>query len=322
MADVLKEFLACSWRGIVFPTASADTEIAHDLAIHKKMDRDGANVEATGKNPITFTIRAIFLNTIDRSDLEQTEEPLFPDIYTKFLAAVEDRSTGDFVHPFHGKRRCKVVRVTESFAAQNRGGPSVSVTFIETDEGADNVTLTSTSNLAIMKEAAIDLDAFVKQFNPPLKTGLEDIGFQAFSDFVDAVAGAVGQAELWQDKVASKINAVTNGVNKMNATADRAADLIVTNPITGAIENAKALGPGITKIRDTSNKFTNALYALQSQPIELATDVLIYNVYSPITISALCLITKNKINELMALNPFTLRGFFIPRDTKVKYFKK
>ena len=155
MADVLEQFLECSWRGISFPTQSVDTEITHDLAVHKKADRDGGNVEATGRNPTVYSVKAVFLNTIVPGPME-TWSNLFPDTYNLFIEAVEDRSTGDFVHPFHGSRRCKIVKMSESFAAQSRGGPTVTVQFIWTAASGSGGVVWSAGGIAFSDDDALD----------------------------------------------------------------------------------------------------------------------------------------------------------------------
>jgi prophage DNA circulation protein len=320
MADIFEQFLECSWRGISFPTQSVEAEISHDLAVHKKIDRDGANVEATGRNPTVYTVKALFLNTIAKGPME-TWSNLFPDTYNKFIDAVEDRSVGDFVHPFHGSRRCHIQKVSESFAAQTRGGPSITIQIIETDEGADSAPLSSTSNIAIIKSAAIDLDTYIKQLNPPPNSGIEELGFDSFSDFADSLSSAVGSVELFQNKIASKINGVVNSVNKIASTVDKAATLTTTNPITGAIENTQKLGAGIVKIIDASNKLTLALLGVQNNPFTIQKTLKLYTVLADTTISRLAAITKNKLSDLVKLNPGILKELIVTKGTVIRYYK-
>lgn len=321
MADVLEQFLECSWRGISFPTQSVDTEITHDLAVHKKADRDGGNVEATGRNPTVYSVKAIFLNTIVPGPME-TWSNLFPDTYNLFIEAVEDRSTGDFVHPFHGLRRCKVVKMSESFAAQSRGGPTVTVQFMETDEGGDAIPLGVTSNVPLLKAAALDLDTYLTQLNPSPSTGLDELGFDSFSDFADSLSSAVGSVELFQNKIASKINGVVNSVNKIGNTIDKAATLTTTNPITQAVENTQQLGAGIVKIIDASNRLTAALLGIQNNPFPITKVIKFYVVPKDTTLTSIARRTRNSISDLVKLNSGILKNLIIPQDSVVKYYQK
>lgn len=317
--DLFERFQECSWRGISFPIQSVETEISHDLAIHKKVDRDGANVEATGRNPHIYTVKAIFYQSIAKGPNE-TWKDLFPDTYQKFIVAIDDRSTGDFVHPFYGKKRCKVVKLSDSFSVGARGGPSVSVQFIETDEGGDSVAITDTANIPLLKSAAIDLDTYIAQLNPPPENDIESLGFNSFSDFADQLASAVGSVELFQNKIASKINGVVNAVNKIGNTIDKAATLVTTNPITGAIENTQNLGAGIVKIFDASNKLTFALIGIQNDTFPALKTVKTYLVPGDTTVISIASRTGNKVSDIVRLNAGILNDLVVKRYTKVRYY--
>lgn len=322
MADIFEKFLPCSWRGITFPTSSVDTEVSHDMAIHKKMDRDGANIEPTGRNPTVHTVRALFINTIMRSAAENTSEALFPNVYNKFLAAIEDRSAGDFVHPFHGKRRCHAIKVSESFNAQNRGGPSVTVQFIETDEGKDAVLLASTSALTSLNTAAIDLDTYVTQLNPSPYTGLDELGFQSFEDFATQVSSAIGSVEMFQNKIASKINGVTNAVDKMVNNIDRAATLLTTDPLTNITSATQKMGASFVKIVNASNRFKAALFEIQGKPFAITKLTKSYLVPGNSTLKAIASRTRNKLSDLLMLNPAYIGTLIIPRGASITYYDR
>jgi len=86
--DVLVQLLECSFRDVAFPVASLLTEFQHSVVQHRRMDRNGAKLENTGRGPISYSIRAPFCNTIARGPME-TWDNLYPQINKAVLPNFE-----------------------------------------------------------------------------------------------------------------------------------------------------------------------------------------------------------------------------------------
>ena len=212
--DVLSQLLECSFRAISFPVETLEVSFAQDVIQHKRMDRDGAKLENTGMGAITYTVKAPFCNSISKGPME-TWKDLYPDTKNKVLDALQDRTTGDFIHPELGLRRCKATGVHSALDPNYRSGVVLNFTLVEDTEEDDAVSITANSTISIAKTAAVDLDAKLGNLKPPVKSGIEEDGFKSFTDFVDKIGGAFDQVGLLQKQVIGKIDRVIGRINKL-----------------------------------------------------------------------------------------------------------
>lgn len=325
--DVLSQLLECSFRGISFPVESLEFSFSHDIIQHRRMDRDGASLENTGRGAISFNIKAPFCKTITRGKNE-TWSDLYPNQYSLVLDAVKDRTTGDFVHPSFGKLRCKATNVKGGLDPNYRSGEVLSWTLIEDTEGDDALDITISSNLAIARTAAINLDAAIGKLNPPIPTNLEEDGFSSFTDFVDKVGSKFDQVSLLQKQVLGKIDRVISKIDRLTyklTNSIKELSSLPNNILISAYKAEKILENYKQIKRDLENipeQLKAALLKIKHNAIATTKPVSFYQVKGDTTLSQLSLQLLNPIKDLVALNPELISKPKVAIFTIVKYYKK
>lgn len=296
--DPISELLECSFRGISFPTISVDVSFQHDIVRHRRMDRNGAKLENTGLNVFMFNITAPFCNTIARGASE-TWDKLYPDQYVALLDALQDRSTGDFVHPEFGSRRCKADNVKSSLSPEYRSGVVLTFSLIEDTEDDANAIIT-TDSFAFGATAAINLDAALGALNPPVDSGIELDGFDSFSDFMDSIQASFDQVGLLEKQVIGKIDRVIGKVNNLTTS--------ITDPI-------KWLGTA-------PDEFIDSLLQIKKNAlVQEQKTTGFYQTTSRMTLFALCDYLSNSPSEIAELNPGIISSSIVKPFTIVRYYK-
>jgi hypothetical protein len=88
-----------------------------------------------------FSARIPFNNGVQAAAFEAwAGQTLFPDLFLRFLAAVQDGSSGEFVHPVYGTLTCKARDVSFSFAGSGpRDGAEISCRFVHSNDDPDEL---------------------------------------------------------------------------------------------------------------------------------------------------------------------------------------
>lgn len=297
MADVLSQLQEASWRGISFPSLMFDVDGGHAIAVHKRVDRDGWRVENVGRNSYAFHFKACFVNSIARGARESWESgALFPDTYLRFIEALEDRSSGSFVHPIYGERTCKVATYKDTIDPDFRGGPVVVVSLVETiDDGSAAAGITAANNLSIASAAAVELDATLGTLTPPPNTGTP--GGQSLTDFVKSLSAVTSQVDLFRQQMIGKVNGVINAMTNLAGQF-------------GAV-------PGFS---DNTNRLISALHASASQAVSKDKATSVYIVPKVSTVSAVAQRLGSTIPDLLALNPTLAYSPTVRPNTVVYYY--
>jgi prophage DNA circulation protein len=319
MVDILKDLQECSFRGIPFPIQMIKESGSQDLVVHKKADRDGAFVEATGLNPFQYQIRAVFINGIARGPKE-TWDDLFPNTFLKVRDAYRDRSNGLLNHPLYGQILVKPVNFENTIEADSRNGVYLDLAFTESSE--ISTLQPSSSAVSLAKQSARDLDQMFAQLNPPPETFFPEGDYNSLEDFVNDITSVVDQAQLVQQQVLGKIAQVGDKLNKISSRIDTAAQVISTDPITQIQTDLGPLGNGISNITQSSRTLNLALFEISQKALSQNKGVQVYTVPSNTTIVSIALALRNKASELISLNPSLAGRLFINREEKLKYYEK
>jgi len=320
MVDIFSQFLECSWRGISFPIQNISENISQTMVPHRKMDRDGAQVEGTGLAPLHYQVKAYFINSIAKGK-QETWSNLFPDTWLQFRDAIKDRTTGILVHPLYGQITCKPLSLSHNINSDERGGVIADCQFLETvDSDAEQVI--QQSAVAQATSAAIDLDASLAQLSPPIDTGLQQDGFANFTDMVNSFTSVVDQVQLIGNKVSGKIDSVIAKVDKLTDKVNTATEIITTNPVTLVQTKTKKIVNSIGLIQDSQYKLLEALFLMKVELGLKNTDINFYKVPKTTTLASLTLATKNSSSELIDLNPELVSNLRVKKDTLVKYYNK
>ena len=293
--DILSQLLEASFRDIPFPTLMVHAEGGHNVVTHKRVDRNGWRVENTGMNGYVFSFKIPCINSLVRGPNETWESALYPDVYLKILSALEDRSTGPFVHPSYGKRSCKVDKWSEDLDPDFRGGPTLTVSLLETVDSGDAVSVADTSVIPIAKSAAADLDNVIGSMDPYPYTGTDGLSLEDFVDFLGSLAD---QWELFKAQMEARVNRVIAAMDKLSQKFGY---------VPGFSQNTQAL---ISALHAMKNQATTK----KSKPVSVLA------VRKATSKGALAQRTKNSVQQIIELNPELAKSAVVPANVAVRYY--
>jgi len=289
-----------------------------DLAMHKRADRDGAFVEATGRSPATYSLTIPFLDGLTRASTE-TWEALFPETYDRFRAAWADRSTGELIHPIHGPIQVKPQSWSATLDPDQRNGLIVQVTFVETNSDDDDATI-SPSVYVTAESSAKSLDDKLGTLNPNPNIFDENSEEKSFSDYIDKLSQYSNPNNTYVQRGVQKINGAIAKAERVKASLDRGME--VKDVLTG---RTQPLAAGIANIRQDADNLINSLIQVRSKLLSSENKPIgTYRVLAPQTMLSLSLILGNTTQELESLNLGIRRqrSVFIAPNTVWKYYVK
>ena len=298
MADILPQNIinglpALQWRGLDAPPYDiAPIEVSHTQAERRFPYIDGAGHDHTGRNPVKFTVRLYFINTLA---LEASTR-LFPDLWEQWRAALLDGSAGDFRHPLLGPLRARVVSWNaELDANKSLAGVMVNVNWTETlddpSQASDFQPLENNiTALAVAADSALEAIGPVAQFEegPPLADLLQQAEGFAFSTSL-TVGGVLNQAKGVVGQTIDTLDAVDSAV--VFAARDIHVQLY-----SAILDASEKLGAG-----------TSRGTGFREFPFST-------------TVSAVATATGNVVADIMTLNRDLLGSPVIPAGTSVKFY--
>ena len=319
--DVLKTLQECSFRGISFPVSAIIESFSHDLPQHKAVDRDGAFVENTGRNPFVFAVTALFVAASLARGKAETWNDLYPARFESFRTACLDRTTADFVHPLYGTFRVKASDWKSSLNADERGGQIVEVNFIETRDDNESPSFTP-SDRARASSAAADLDAKLGTLNPPPPSNAMPDDGVSWSSIVNTILTQLNAKTLQAKRALATIDRNVAKLNILSNSINRSASVIVTDAQAGTTINLGFLGPGAGSIWTSCQVLRSALMDIRSSlAVNGTKTIATYTVPRPVMLVSLSMKLKNSTAEILALNPGLNRAAFtIPSNTIVQYY--
>lgn len=291
----------CSFRDVPFPALSVDMQGSHDLAEHKRMDRDGARQEATGLNPYRFSVKAVFVNTIARGRNE-TWSNLFPDQYNKLLAALADRSTAEFVHPIHGPILCKANTWNVALTGEAQGGVFLDIEFVQTLPDDDvSVDITATSAPAEADRAFADLQALVGKIVK--QPGLEEVPdvFEAVSNVVKEVDKVGDQIDLVGKQFSAKVDRTVGAIDRMSDIVDNTA-------------------ADVEDFADKLHRLKAALLAQKDAALVSSGVTKFHKTNVATTLAALSTLLDNDVADLAKLNPHLVGKAQVEPGSLVRFY--
>lgn len=297
MADLFATQLdECSFRGVSFPVELVGEKGGQRLAIHHKMDRDGAQVESTGRLPFSFSVKAYFIDGLTPGQNEQwSARDLFPAGWLQMRDYLINKKTGTFVHPLYGEFQCKPVNWSVMFTADVRSGVIVDMEFIETIDDSQNDINLAPTVITSATSSALNLDTqLLNPITPPPYT--PDMG--GYDSYSDAVTGILSSG---QSQGVNKIDNLTNSLYAFGDSLD-ISDEFVAN------------------FSDLTYQFIDALNTLKLQFQFTQANTAIYTVTKDTTLANIANTLANTLDQIMELNPFLLAYPIIRRDTQVAYY--
>ena len=293
---------ALSWRGIEVPTSSLELSLDQDHVEHKFPDRDGAHIEATGRNPLRFRAKLVFRNNITPGKAEGWNSgQLYPLQFRTFLEAAADRTTGTLVHPELGPIQCKLKSFTVRWESQTRDGVDADAEWVESTDKPEDLTqvLAGYSPPSAAQAAAGDLDNFKAAQTPPFP---EPAFEPSFGDAMRQLQGVTDQYTLLSKKLGGQIDHVVYRVGAMSDSISAAKDVTLWAP-RQAIEKMKA-----------------ALYELKKQLLTSNRRISFYTVPAPTTLAAIAAYLHAPIADLLKLNPLLAQSPSVAPFSIVRYY--
>lgn len=294
--DLFNQLLPATWKDIQFPIVESTLEFKHDLAVHKFPDVDGARLEATGREPIRISFKAVFYNSIVPGKSEKWGV-LYPDAHRKFMAACADRKSGVLVYPTFGELSCKCESFTSKLSGAARTGEEVDCVFIEDKPSPEDLFVAGRSPISNAILNAVTLDAEIGK----LKSA-DPEPTVSFEDSMRTIVAAFDKTTLAAKKVGGLVNRVVYRLNTVYEAAVRTGDVLVW-PAIQAIDALRASCNDINK-----------------QQLLQAKEVRTYITPRDMSVVDLSNVLKVKIEDLLTLNIFLANAPTVARFTAVRYY--
>jgi len=298
MSDVLTRMLGFKWREESFPISSMSISLEQGLVPHRFFNRDGADVEATGREALLFSATIPFRNGV-AAGLSEEFRVLYPDGWKSFLRAMSDKTVGYLTHPELGQFQCRPQRCTTSWDPNKRDGCDVEATWMETTEFDDGLQTALNAPQAAAEYSAVRLDDAVAK--DPSRFPKSPVYKPDLTDTLRAIGGIGDQVSLASGRVTGKLDQV--------------------------LYRVKRIEEGFTKNSDPRN-FTalQAISRLKTAVREMGTKLGVgnrtlayYMTRKPSTLAGLADAIPAKIGDLMRLNTKLLRSPVVPAGTLVRY---
>jgi hypothetical protein len=297
--------LPFEWEGVGIPYTEMKLTLRQDLVIHKFVDRDGAYVEGTGRAPLQFEATVPFINTIAAASSETWKQPLYPTNWRAFMQACQEGETGILQHPELGAITCKVEQVVTTWRGTERGGPTVHVTWIETDDSTINGQLESAlgqpSPISAANAACATLDSNLGAINqavfpsPPVFT-------TSFSALMGQIAGLAEQAQLLSYQFGGQLNAIVYQCNTLENDLN-ATPSALNWPLFQSAEQAK-----------------DACYTLQGNLLTTGANISTYTTPADATIPNIATQLGTNLSLFLNLNPTLALNPVVPAGTVVRFY--
>lgn len=321
--DILSTLQECKIRDISVPVITIKESFGHDTAQHKSVDRDGAFVENTGRNPFIFNVTIPFYAKTITRGANETWTDLYPARFELTRDACIDRTTADFEHPLYGTFKVKITDWEATLNADERGGQTVSVTLIETrDDGEASAFTPSTQSLAL--STAIDLDSQLAAISPSPMVFTSSDKESSFAGVVSSLSRVKGNTAVQTTQALTTIDRTIGKLSTVAASVSRDASVLKTDPLTSVTKNIARLGPGAARIWTNCQTLKASLLDIRRTLSDNGSKTIsVYVVPSPVMLPILASRLKTTVVELQALNPVIPRiKRHVPTSTAIRYYKK
>ncbi len=316
MSDLFGKLLSYQWRGIEFPCASFEVSLSQDQVEHKWPDRDGAHIEATGRNPIVFTAKVLFRNGVKfaKSEHKSGVTPMYPDVFRFFMTACQDRTTGTLQHPEFGAVQVKCKSAVAHWDPNKRDGVDVDVVWVETTDTLDEV-FSNASPAAELDANAVELDDALEDYaqagfransvfvDSTIYRVIPGLPTSSFKDLMNTITGAFDTGTLLTKQIAGKIDEVGYRLDVLSASIDRLAD-VKTWPIRQSIERLRG-----------------SLHKAKTRLLVATAPIAIYKVLKDSTLASISALLGSPVSELIRLNTGNISGPIVKAGTLLRYYR-
>lgn len=295
MADatkVLRNLQPLTWRGLECLAESHPYDFAHTQAERKWPYIDGAGHDWTGMEPLVFSAKLFFLNTLSGGKV------WYPGPWEQWRVALFDGTAGPLVHPDLGEVNARVLRGRVEMQAQTEAGIIVDVSWTSSLDDPESV-VTFTSPAADVAAAAKAADVTY--------TGL---GFE----YPDGVGDGAGFFEAWNQLKGAVISAQLSFEGAINKFLLQVSGVI--DDLASLDSEGVGHKPALDALRTLWNSVKTAGEAAGFDARPIGARVL----SAPTTLTAFAKETGNTLNEIMGLNLSALSKPMVPAGATLKYY--
>ena len=141
---VFEQYPSASWSvgtqvALVFPVTEITEEGGNRIVLRERPYRDGAKVDDIGSKAKSWSLKAIFENTINEG-LIQNGQPLYPGVLNELIRSFDQHETGDLIVPTVGKVRARAQSYVRTERNDERDYATVEFKFVQDNEDAIDAT--------------------------------------------------------------------------------------------------------------------------------------------------------------------------------------
>jgi DNA circularisation protein N-terminus len=291
--DVMAKMDLASFRDVEFHVIGMSFAFDQDQVQHKYPDRDAGFIEATGRNPASYSFTAPFRNGIAGSSL------LYPVKWRLMAAAMADRSLGVLYHPELGKVNVKPKSQRTDWDPNRRDGVDMALEFVEASSTEDELSdlLGGSSPLGACVAAARDLEGAVGDISP-VPTYPDSLSPSPL-DVLKKLSGAIAQFKLGIGNLGALVDSYLDGVQQLRGEIES-----LGNPTS-----YKALG--------ALDRLFSALLSVQTEAGKKGKPITQAYVANDSNVASVSAAFGMKVDEFVALNPSAARGTQVLKGTQI-----
>jgi prophage DNA circulation protein len=285
------------WRNLSpVPCEHANYDFTHDQVERRYPYIDGASHDHTGRGPIKFSARLLFMNT--------AREGLYPDEWAIWRAALMDGSSGPLRHPELGKVRARVESASVALVASARAGVVVDVSWVESFEDPENLPVARSLRVNLTA-AARAADSACSALGIPYPR----IGDSTNTSLLDDIKQLEGQAFSASLTALGKANQIIGAVRQMEDQADKLSRVV------RGLDTPLSVWPSVYNLHQVHYELTQFLRAkATSRPVATRT------LAASSTLDAFARAVSNTVTEIVQLNPGALGRPTVPSGTVLSYY--
>lgn len=295
MTDALQQLPPFSWRGKVYPVLERGVSFAHENAPHKIQYRNGALVDMTGAQNLTFRYTLAMREDIAISRYED----LFSTGLVPLLNDCLLRTPGTLVDPVYGSFRAVPSSFDETTDNNKRDGTDVKVEFQRSPELDEVLTVQQPDGLQGLAGNAYDIDAEIekvdwKQVPSPGPT----------TDIFNFVSGTLAQIAQQRDRVLALADDLAFRMEKVDHAADDLED------------------PKVWPLKRIARRTQDAALQLKQHLNSPGRRIVSITKAYAVTLSSVAASSGMTVDELLSLNPGFARSPSIRPSTPILIFQK
>ena len=296
--------LPFEWNSVGIPYTEMKMTLRQDLVIHKFVDRDGAYVENTGRAPLQFEATCPFVNTLSPAIGETWSQPLYPTNWRALIEACREGDTGTLQHPELGAITCKVDTVITVWKGTERGGPIVTLTWIETDDSNLNLAnaLGQPSPVSAANAACANLDAQLGLLDTDVTPDVPTFP-NSFSALMGQISSMGVQSQLLSFQFGGQVSAIIYQCNALEADLDQEPNAL-NWPLYQSCEQAK-----------------DACFTMQGNLLVTGQNISTFTTPVNATIPAIATTLNTNLPMLLNLNPSLALNPVVPAGTVVRFYQ-